>query len=289
MPPETLRSLLIWGRRELERAGIDNAALDARILLLRTAGMTHEMLIAEPERLAPQPVQERFAAFIKRRQSQEPVSRILGEREFYGRLFKVTPATLDPRPDTETLIDQALRLKPKSILDLGTGTGAIAVTLLCELSDATGVATDISALALTVAEENALRHGVAGRLRLVQSDWYANVAGRFDLIVSNPPYIVSADIAKLADEVKKHDPLPALDGGVDGLAAYRHIASGAHEGLNENGRVLVEIGSGQKDNILAIFEESGFALASESRDLAGHVRCLTLVQIDAGRSIDRAK
>jgi release factor glutamine methyltransferase len=275
MPPETLQSLLLRGRRELASAGVENPALDARLLLLRAAGLSHEMLISDPKRFVSQPIRENFALLIEKRKSREPVSRILGKREFYGRSFKVTSATLDPRADTETLIEEALRFSPSRILDLGTGTGAIAITLLCELPLATGVATDISAAALGVAKENAARHGVINRLKFIEADWYAGVTERFDLIVSNPPYIATSDIPALASEVRQYDPHLALNGGVDGLTAYRHIAGGARDWLLEKGRVLVEIGCGQKDEVLAIFEEFGFEFDSEKPDLAGHVRCLT--------------
>jgi release factor glutamine methyltransferase len=244
-------------------------------LLLHAAELSHEMLLSDPQRLVSRPIQEHFASLIEKRKSRQPVSRILGEREFYGRSFKVTPATLDPRADTETLIEEALRFSPNRILDLGTGTGAIAITLLCELPSATGVATDVSPDALVAAKENASHHGVANRLKFIEADWYAGVTERFDLIVSNPPYIAASNIPSLADEVKKHDPRLALDGGVDGLTAYRHIARGARDRLRKSGRVLVEIGCGQKDEVLAIFEEFDLALNSEKPDLAGHVRCLT--------------
>jgi len=275
MQPDTLQSLLLWGRKQLETEGIDNPALDARLLLLRAAGISHEMLISHPQLSVSGAVQEAFRSLIERRKSVEPVSRILGEREFYGRPFKVTSATLDPRADTETLIDQALQFAPSHVLDLGTGTGAIAITLLCELPGATGVATDVSAAALAVAKENALRHGVAGRLKFIEGDWYTDITERFDLIISNPPYIAAPEIPHLADEVKNHDPQLALDGGVDGLTAYRHIAGGARDRLQADGRAVVEIGLGQKDKVLAIFEEFGFRLDLEKRDLGGHVRCLT--------------
>jgi release factor glutamine methyltransferase len=275
MPPETLQSLLLWGRRELASAGVINPALDARLLLLHAAKLNHEILISDPKRLAPGPIQEEFASLIEKRKSREPVSRILGEREFYGRSFKVTSATLDPRADTETLVEEALRFSPSRVLDLGTGTGAIAITLLCELPLATGVATDVSAATLGVAKENAARHCVTHRLKFIETVWYAGVTERFDLIVSNPPYIAASEIPALADEVRRYDPHLALDGGVDGLMAYRHIAKGARDKLRKNGRVVVEIGCGQKDEVLAIFEEFGFEFDSEKPDLAGHVRCLT--------------
>jgi release factor glutamine methyltransferase len=217
---------------------------------------------------------------VARRAAHEPVSRILGEREFYGRMFKVTPAVLDPRPDTETLIGEALKhMKPDArLLDLGTGSGVIIVTLLAEFSEATGVATDISAEALAVAKGNAGRLGVAGRLQWVHCNWFEAVTGAFDLIVSNPPYVSLPEIIGLPAEVRGFDPLKALDGGPDGREAYRRIAAGADAHLAQGGHILVEIGAGQKRAVEAIFAACGFGLKSSKSDLAGHIRCLAFTR-----------
>jgi release factor glutamine methyltransferase len=219
---------------------------------------------------------QRFEAFIARRERREPVSRILGEREFYGRPFRVTAATLDPRPDTETLVDAALALMPDHarILDLGTGTGAIAVTLLAERPGSSGVATDLSAAALDVARENARRAGVAGRLALLAGNWFEPVSGVFDIIVSNPPYIPLGDIEGLSPDVRNFDPLEALVGGRDGLDPYREIALRAGSHLAPGGHVLVEIGAGQAGNVETIFAAAGWGAPARHRDLGGHVRCL---------------
>jgi len=277
MPPETLQGLIAEARRKLMAAGIETAALDARLLLQHAAGVSHEALIAAPERPVEAGTAARFRGFLNRRLNHEPVSRILGEREFYGRVFVVTPAVLDPRPDTETLIDEALAKAGSAplILDLGTGSGAIAVTMLAERPAARGVATDLSAAALAVARDNALRLGVADRLTLVHGSWFDGIVGRFDLILSNPPYIPLAEIAGLAPEVREFDPLRALDGGPDGLSAYRRIAAGALSHLAAGGRVIVEIGAGQEAGIGGIFAEQGLREIGRRRDLAGHVRCLT--------------
>jgi release factor glutamine methyltransferase len=269
MPPETVRSLIDWARLRI-------ASLDARLLLQHAAGLRHDEMIADPGRKVDEDATSAFRLMVARREIHEPVSRILGLREFYGRQFRVTEAVLDPRPDTETLIDLALGfLKPDArILDLGAGSGAIIVTLLAERPDAMGVATDISEAALEVARGNARRLGVAGRLDLIKADWFEGLSGVFNLIVSNPPYIASGEIAGLEPDVRGFDPHGALDGGPDGLAAYRRIADGAGEHLKAGGAVAVEIGAGQETAVRMIFEARGFRLVEARRDLGGHVRAL---------------
>lgn len=276
MPADALSRLLAAATARLEAAGAHTPALDARLLLQAASGLSREDLILGPDHPLTAEQLQRFESFIARREAHEPVSRILGEREFYGRSFKVTPATLDPRPDTETLIDAALALMPKQprILDLGTGTGAIAITLLAERPDARGVATDLSPEALAVARENAGSLGVAGRLDLVEGSWFDPVEGRFDLILSNPPYIPAGDIAGLEPDVRNFDPGLALSGGADGLDPYRLIAAGAAAHLAAGGHVLVEIGAGQADDVEAIFTARGLPPAGRHRDLGGHIRCL---------------
>jgi release factor glutamine methyltransferase len=272
------RTLLKAGKEALVKAGSPTAALDARLLLQQAAGLSHEALIADPERPVAPEAAATFDEFLKRRLVGEPVSRILGEREFYGRSFKVTPATLDPRPDTETLIEAALpfmaRDKGCRLIDLGTGTGIIAVTLLAERPQAHAVMTDISAEALAAAATNAERHGVLERATFAPGSWFAGAKGPFDLILSNPPYIAQAILPTLAPEVRNFDPETALVGGVDGLAAYRAIAQAAGPFLAPNGHVLVEIGEGQALEIVDIFGKQGFASVNQWRDLAGHVRVL---------------
>lgn len=274
MPADTLASLLAAASARL--TGSDTPTLDARLLLQAAAGLSREDLILGPDRPLTPAQRDRFESFIARRVQHEPVSRILGEREFYGRVFTVTPDTLDPRPDTETIIEAALALMPKAarLLDLGTGTGAIAVTLLAERPDATGVATDLSPAALAVARENARRLGVAARLTLSEGSWFLPVAGAFDIILSNPPYIPAGDIAGLSPEVRNFDPSLALSGGTDGLDPYRIIAVGAAAHLAAGGHVLVEIGAGQAEDVAAIFVGHGFRPAGRHRDLGGHARCL---------------
>ena len=276
----TVRVLIDDARRKFAGAGIDSAALDARLLLQHAAGLRHEDVIAGPDREIGAEAVETFRCLVARRQAHEPVSRILGEREFYGRFFQVTSAVLDPRPDTETLIGEVLKhIKPHDrILDLGTGSGAIIVTLLAECPTAKGIATDLSAEALAVAKDNAGRLGVAEKLQWVHCNWFEAVTGAFDLIVSNPPYVSLQEITGLPAEVRGFDPLKALDGGPDGLEAYRRIAAGADAHLAQGGRILVEIGAGQKRAVEAIFAACGFGLKSSKSDLAGHVRCLAFTR-----------
>jgi release factor glutamine methyltransferase len=277
-PGEKACDLLQEARRKLGGNGNGSALLDARLLLQHAAGLSHEALIAEPERKIPAIAAKAFRDFIARRLAGEPVSRILGYREFYGRRFIVTTATLDPRPDTETLVEAALAFMPvgeaRRIIDLGTGTGAIGVTLLAERPQATAVLTDISAEALAVARENARHHGVEARASFAQGSWFADAQGLFDLVLSNPPYIAQAILPTLAPEVRNFDPETALVAGPDGLEAYRRIAAAAAPFLAPEGRTIVEIGEGQALEIETIFRRQGFASVADWRDLSSHVRCL---------------
>jgi len=278
MAAETLASLLGWGRSRLAEAGIDTSALDARLLLQHITGFDLGALIGRPETGVADDLVAQFRELIERRYRHEPVSRIMGVREFYGRNFRLSPATLDPRPDTETLISAALEEVGQSpaphILDLGSGTGAIAITLLAELPGAQAVATDISQEALAVVASNARKHSVADRLKLVHASWYDGLKDCYDLIISNPPYLSSGEIETLEPDVREWDPRPALDGGPDGLACYREIAAGARNRLTPSGRVILEIGAEQSRQVTEIFTHSGLELRTAHRDLSGHMRCL---------------
>jgi release factor glutamine methyltransferase len=267
----------------LRRAGIDTPELDARLLLCHAARLTHEAYIARAGGELGGAAATRLELLIARRLGREPVSRIIGTREFYGRGFLVDRHALDPRPDTETLIEAALDLVDRrgsrhrslNLLDLGIGTGCILITLLAELPKARGLGTDLSGAALDLAAANAVRLGVTDRASFVVADWLDGVDGSFDLIVSNPPYIASAEIAGLPEEVFGHDPRLALDGGPDGLAAYRRIAASARQVLAPNGKILVEIGSSQAEQVAEIFAKAGLTLDRDGairRDLAGRAR-----------------
>ena len=281
--PDTPRDLIKQAVEQLAICDIEMAALDARLLFQSASGMRHEDIVAEPDLILPAEVTARFWPLIERRRKFEPVSRILGTREFYGRNFRVTPDVLDPRADTETLVGAALGLAngrgPIRILDLGTGSGAIVVTLLAELPGALAVATDLSAAALQVAKGNAEAMGVANRASFVQANWFDGVDGQFDLIVSNPPYIPLGVIAGLAVDVRDFDPPKALDGGPDGLEAYRRIARGAGGYLAPKGHVILEIGAGQENAVNDLFRDQDFDRESRHFDLAGHVRCLAFRRV----------
>jgi release factor glutamine methyltransferase len=288
--PGTVAGTLVDLGRRLAAVGIASPALDARLLLIAATGLSHEALIAAPDRPLRGDEVRRLEDLARRRLAREPLSRVIGEREFYGRRFTIGPASLDPRPDTETLVERALslaatRTAPLDILDLGTGSGAILVTLLAELPGARGIGTDVSAAALAEARINVLSHGVGERAGLVRADWCTDwdwAAGRrFDLIVANPPYIPSREIDGLEPEVRDHDPRQALDGGADGLDAYRAIAAGAGRLLAPGGLVALEIGAGQESGVLALLTGHGWDADSTTaicRDLAGHVRVLAFCQ-----------
>ena len=282
--PHTFARAFAATASRLREAGIETPELDARVLLCHAAGLTHETYIARAREALPADAAPRLTDAIARRLAREPVARITGAREFYGRSFVLGKDTLDPRPDTETLIEAALDIvrergwqeKPLKLLDLGTGTGCILVTLLAELPHAAGLGTDLSLGALAVAAANASAHGVGPRAAFVAADWLDGVSGKFDLILSNPPYLAAGDIAGLAEEVAAHDPRLALDGGPDGLDAYRRIAERARDVLTEDGRLLVEIGPGQGNDVAAIFGRAGLTLerGEGRRDLAGRPRVI---------------
>ncbi len=278
----TLGTAFVRAVSLLREAGIETPELDARLLLCHAAGLTHEAFaVGARDALAPE-VAARFRAALERRVAREPVSRITGTREFYGRSFLVDANVLDPRPDTETLIEAGLDLtektnrrgQPLRLLDLGTGTGCILLTLLAELPEARGLGTDLSLEALNLAEANAKQLGVAGRASFFVSDWCEAILGEFDLILSNPPYIASGEIERLAPEVALHDPHLALDGGPDGLEAYRRIAAGAARLLAPGGWILVEIGASRAKEVASLLRAAGFLVEKDGLrlDLAGRPR-----------------
>ena len=271
-----LRAALAAGAARLAAQGIDGAARDARILLAEVIGVpVGRLSITQDRELSPVEI-EQYQVFLERRSCREPVARILSRRLFWGREFQVTRDTLDPRPETETLIAAALDLGPVTrFADLGTGTGILAVTLLAEWPEATALATDIDPACLSVAAENAARHGVGARLEGRQSDWFSDLSGRFALILSNPPYIAVDEIADLAPEVADHDPHLALTDGADGLNAYRHIARGAAQHLEPGGTVMVEIGPTQGVAVSRMWRAAGLTDLAILPDLDGRDRVVT--------------
>ena len=278
----TLGPLLRHVRTSLEQAGKPEAALDARVLVEHFTGTSRTDAITDPQRPVSEEHAEAVLAALARRIGGEPVHRIIGAREFYGMRLTLSPGTLEPRPDTEALVDLVLpfvraaadRHGTCQILDLGTGTGAIALALLSQEPRAQAVGADISGDALATAAINADMTGNTGRFQAVRSHWYSEIEGRFHIIVSNPPYITSKDVLSLEREVRDHDPLAALDGGPDGLAAYRVIAAGAAQHLEEGGIAAVEIGHDQSDAVAGIFAAAGFRSAGRAQDLGGVVRAL---------------
>jgi release factor glutamine methyltransferase len=283
----TVGEVLRGAAATLAAAGIDSAGLDARLLVGAALGLdqvgllqAHRRALTSAERLA-------VGAVIDRRLAREPVSRILGRRWFWGLEFEIGPATLDPRPETETLVAGVLhRLREQSwhewplrIADLGTGSGAILVALLSELPNATGTAIDIDDATLALARRNAIRHGVEKRIELKKSDWFGAISmARFDVIVANPPYIPTCDLDCLAPEVGGFDPKGALDGGADGLAAYRAIIGRAATFMVKDGLLVLEVGAGQANAVGELMAETGELWPEEPaslwHDLSGHVRCV---------------
>lgn len=280
--PATLGELVAHARETLQAAQISEAVLDARLIVEHATGATRTQLLTQADQAVSAEAVAKALAMLERRRAGEPVHRIIGHREFYGLRLELSPETLEPRPDTETLVDLALPLVRAAadrhghchILDLGTGTGAVALALISAEPRAHVLAGDISADALATAARNADMTGNAVRMHTVQSHWYDAVEGLFHLIVSNPPYIASHEIGSLAREVRAYDPLAALDGGMDGFDAYRAIAAGAKAHLQEDGMVVVEIGIGQQEDVKAIFADSGFRFLRGAEDLGGVLRAL---------------
>jgi len=269
---------------------IDSAELDARMLVGAALGLDLTGIIAAAHRPLTSDEAIRIDHFASRRLDGEPVARILGFKEFWGLPFKLSAATLVPRPDTETVVELALEMmrnrsdpdRPLRIADIGTGSGAILLALLSELPDACGVGTDISVAALVIARANAVRLGFADRAAFVACNYAAALSGIFDLIVSNPPYIRTAEVAGLATEVRDHDPLQALDGGTDGLDAYRALIPQAARLLQPQGALVVEAGHGQYGGIQRLMAAEGLmADRPPKADLAGIPRAV------AGRKLPR--
>lgn len=265
-------------------AGLDSPDLDARLLVGHALRLDHTGLARHAERPLTAQEAAQINALASRRLEHEPVARILGHREFWSLDLALVPATLVPRPETETVVEAALaaidagggRHRTLQVADLGTGSGALLLALLRELPMALGIGTDLSLAALDAARANAARHGLSARAHFVNDNFSAALAGPFDLMVSNPPYIARADIAGLMPEVRDHDPLMALDGGDDGLAAYRAIAADAPRLLAPRGTLVVELGAGQEPAVAALFSAHGLVVERPARaDLAGVARALT--------------
>lgn len=258
----------------LRAAGVPDPARDARVLLAHAARIdAARVTLIAPDAIPPE-VEERFEQLVALRAVRVPVSQLIGRRAFYGRDFLVTRDVLDPRPETETLIEAALALPFDRVLDLGVGSGAILVTLLAERSQATGLGVDISDAACLQASANAVLHGVEERAEIRRSDWLSDVSGRFDLIVSNPPYLTRGEYDTASPELTRHEPRIALTDGADGLSAYRLIAARAPGYLSEGGRLICEIGWQSGARVSGIFADQGWALVQVLRDLGGRDRAI---------------
>jgi release factor glutamine methyltransferase len=274
-----LREVLRHAEALLREAGVDTPELDARLLMGAALGMTREHMLIHATAKLNQAQVTRVLDFIARRVEREPVSRILGRREFWSLDFHLSPATLDPRPDSETVIDEALAGIPDkqaalSVLDLGTGTGCLLLALLSELPNASGVGVDKSEEAVVTATDNARRLGLGQRARFTIGDWGAGLTERFDLVISNPPYIPDREIETLAPEVVRFDPVAALAGGSDGLDAYRAITAQLPNLLKSNGKIIFEVGAGQSGDVAALLGSAGFSSIGTRRDLAAVERAV---------------
>ena len=277
----TVAGALVKAVRALAAAGIDAPRREARLLLSTILGVDAAALLGNPDRALHAEEGARFAAFVARRAAREPAARLLGYREFWSLDFALSPETLVPRPDSETLVEAVLaqigeRRAPLRLLDLGTGSGCLLLALLSELPAATGIGIDIAAAAALTARRNAVALGFVDRASFAAGSWATAIVGCFDVIVVNPPYIESGAIDGLAPEVGEHDPRRALDGGPDGLDSYRALAPEMGRLLRKDGVAAFECGAGQAQSVAAIVRRAGLTIVESRRDLAGTERCLVL-------------
>jgi len=283
----TVGAVVAAAAARLAEAGVATARLDARLMVEMVLGLDSAALLSRRDEAADPLAARRVAELVERRARREPMSHILGTREFWSLPFRVTAATLTPRPDSETLVEAALAWAAArdhgggaglDVLDLGTGTGCLLLALLSEWPAASGVGVDISPAALEVARGNAHALGLAGRARFVGGDWARDLDGRFPVIVVNPPYIAEGEVAKLEPEVALYEPPLALAGGADGLAAYRVLAPQVFRLLADNGAAFLEIGQGQGTAVRAILAGAGLRVTTAADDLGGIERCLVAVR-----------
>lgn len=279
----TIADVLKGARRTLAAAGISDPRMEARLLASHALGITIEMIMGYPERPVDHGHNADLDAAVGRRARREPLAHIVGHREFWSLPFCVTPHTLVPRPDTETLVEAVLdwlgeRNAGVRILDLGTGTGCILLSLLAELPSAWGVGADASIDALHVARQNAAALGLAERAYFVRSDWASGLKGGFDIVVSNPPYIADRDIVGLEPEVARFEPRLALSGGPDGLTAYRAIVPQLGRLLAPRGAAFLEIGAGASASVTELMRNDGFEHIEIKDDFAGVPRCVRVVR-----------
>ncbi len=276
----TIDTLRLEAVRELSHAGISEAQREVRLILAHILGYDQAELIATGNAVVPSDIAQRFSLAVQARLAGYPVFRIFGEKDFMGRSILINEDVLDPRPETELLVERVLEDMPlsstASVAEIGVGSGAVIISILDERKSMRGTATDISSAAIRTSQENARRHGVDDRLALFEADCLNGIAGRFAAIVSNPPYIRSDAISGLAREVRDHDPRLALDGGPDGLDIYRAILSSCREQTSQGGRLYLETGDGQHADILEVARGNGWELVSAHQDLGGRERILVL-------------
>jgi release factor glutamine methyltransferase len=279
----TAAELLRAAETRLAAAGVASPRRDARLLLAAAMAVAETALLTDPERLVTAQAAARFDGFVERRAARMPVARILGEREFWSLDFAIGPGVLDPRPDSETLVEGALahvdsapagRRGAWRVLDLGTGSGCLMLALLSELPNATGLGLERDPDAAALARANAARHGLDGRAEIRAQTWSRLADGRFDLIVANPPYVPTAEIDGLAPEVAAYDPRGALDGGRDGLDAYRELAPRLAGWLAPGGQAFLEVGRGLGGDVQALLRAVGLRVPAGVCDLAGTLRCV---------------
>jgi len=280
-PVGTVGAFLCRAGQHLRAAAIESPRLEARLLLAHAMGCRIEDLLRDPRAPVSPGAARAFAAMLRRRLDHAPLAHLTGRREFWSLSFAVSPATLIPRPDSEALIEAATEAFPdrgrvRRILDLGTGTGCLLLAALTEFPAATGVGTDRVPAAAALARENARRLGLSARARFLVADWAEPIASRFDLVLSNPPYIESAAIPGLMPEVSRHEPVSALDGGADGLAAYRILTTVLRGLLAPGGRVVLELGQGQRQAVEALARTHGLQPLGCRTDLGGVERALIL-------------
>lgn len=278
-----IADILRKASQELGAAGVATPQLDARLLLQHAANLDVETIVADPTRVLESSAIGQFQQLLQRRMQREPVSRIIGRREFWSIDFDIAPSVLDPRPDSETLVEAVVESsrdadRPSVILDLGTGSGCLLCAVLSELPSASGIGVDLSAEALRIARGNLTRQGLAGRSMLIQGNWADGIAERsIDVAIGNPPYIPTDQIPGLAPEVARYEPRLALDGGVDGLGAYKTLVKEFPRIMRGPGRVFLEVGQGQCESVALMLRESGATEIERFHDLAGHIRCLSAV------------
>lgn len=279
-----ISQLIAFLTKQFEAVGIDTAALDARLLVQHVSSLSHSNIIARPDHELSLKQKKQLSSLFQRRLKREPLSRLIGETEFWSLPFQISPDTLDPRPDTETLIEQALHMigtrkaTPLRLLDLGTGTGCILLSLLHELPEATGLGVDLNPGAIEIAYKNALNLSLERRAKFQQSDWFSTIDGKFDVILANPPYIPECDLANLMPEVRDFDPVLALNGGETGLVPYKIIFKHAINHLKQDGLLIFEFGQNQEKQLIDLLNKSPlgcFIDTLEQRsDLAGIIRVI---------------